>query len=200
MTVLALNTAGPACDLALVHGGCVVAEQRVAMARGQDGALPGLVDELLGTAGCALKDVGRIAVIVGPGSFTGVRIGTAYARGLALVLDVPCLGITSLEACVAPDAPPVCVALQAQRRPPDLTFWTQQVGAEGSSPEEWPLDRVLAWSGPMISDRPDLVSGAKTGEPRAARVGLWAEEADPARHPPAPVYVRLPDAALPGGR
>ena len=200
MTVLALNTASPACDLALVRGGCVLAELRALMARGQDGALPGLVDALLSEAGCPLEDISRIAVIVGPGSFTGVRIGTAYARGLALVLDVPCLGITSLEACVAPDALPVRVALQAQRRPPDLTFWTQQVGAEGSSPEEWPLDRVLSWSGPMISDRPDLVSGAKTGEPRAALSGMRAETADPGSHPPAPVYVRPPDAALPGGR
>lgn len=200
MTVLALNTAGPGCDLALVRAGSVLAEQRVEMARGQDGALPGLVDVLLGEADCTLEDVSRIAVVVGPGSFTGVRIGTAYARGLALVLDVPCLGITSLEACVAPDTPSVRVALQAQRRPPDLTFWTQQVGGEASAAEEWPLDKVLAWSGPMISDRPDLISGAKAGEPRAALAGLRAETADPSLHAPAPVYVRPPDAALPGGR
>lgn len=200
MTVLALNTAGPACDLALVHGGCVVAEQGVAMARGQDGALPGLVEAVLSEAGCAFQDISRIAVIVGPGSFTGVRIGTAYARGLALVLDVPCLGVTSLEACVAPDAAAVRVALQAQRRPPDLTFWTQQVGAEGNAPEEWPVERVLAWSGPMTSDRPDLIRGAKTVEPRAVLAGRRAETADPDSHPPAPVYVRPPDAALPGGR
>lgn len=200
MTVLALNTAGPACDLALVRNGEVIVERTSQMPRGQDGALPGEVEALLAGAGLGLREIGRIAVVVGPGSFTGVRIGVAYARGIALVTQADCLGITTLEACVPPGEDAVRVALQAQRRPPEITFWTQRVGDEGGVPEEWPLADLSGLSGRLLSDRPDLLSGAGRCAPRAAIAGLRAETPDPAAHPPAPVYVRAPDAALPGRR
>lgn len=204
MICLSINTATARCDLALVGAGGVIAERAEAMPRGQDAALPGAVDSLLAEGQLGWGDVARITVVAGPGSFTGVRIGVAYARGLALVLGRPCLGLTSLEAAVDPHAHPgpVRVALQAQRRPPDLTFWVQDLGPQGPSgpPMELALADLEKSPLPILTDRPDLVAGGQGPvHPHAAIAGLRARTLDPQARPPVPAYVRAPDAALPGG-
>jgi len=65
--------------------------------RGQDGRLAPMVRDLLATAGHGPKDITRIGVIIGPGAFTGVRIGVSFARGLGLALFVPVVGINALD-------------------------------------------------------------------------------------------------------
>ena len=128
----------------------------------------------------------------------------AYARGLALALGIPCTGVTSLEACIGEPyrAEAVRVALQAQKRPPDITFWTQLVGPGARhAPEEWPLARVAAWGGTLLTDRPDLLPGAVDAPcaPASENLLFWARQPEAAGWPPSPAYVRPPDAALPGG-
>jgi tRNA threonylcarbamoyladenosine biosynthesis protein TsaB len=67
------------------------------MARGQSEALVPMIQDVMAEAKHAFEDLDAVAVTVGPGAFTGLRIGLAAARGMALALDVPCLGVTTLE-------------------------------------------------------------------------------------------------------
>jgi tRNA threonylcarbamoyladenosine biosynthesis protein TsaB len=107
---LAFDTATGAATSALVEDGEVLGE-RVSRAQ----TLLEDVDALLRQAGAHPSDLDRLAVGLGPGSFTGVRIGLAVARGLALSLDLPGAGVSTLDALAAgaPDALPV---IDAKRR------------------------------------------------------------------------------------
>ncbi|MEL6955538.1 MAG: tRNA (adenosine(37)-N6)-threonylcarbamoyltransferase complex dimerization subunit type 1 TsaB [Pseudomonadota bacterium] len=203
MSVLAINTAQASCDVAITASGGEVFRLTEILKTGQDAALPGMVETLLVEAGLALTNLSRIGVCVGPGSFTGVRIGVAYARGLALTLGVPCVGVTSLQACLRPEQgqSPVRVALQAKKRPPDLSFWTQGFDGDhlaASPPEEWALKAVRESTLPVVTDAPNqLPDAAGTAAPSAENIALWAAHLTPDDAPPSPAYVRPPGAALP---
>lgn len=212
MLCLGLNTAGPACDIAIVEQDTVRAAINKPMTRGQDEKLPGLVHAACEEAGARLHDISRIGVVTGPGSFTGVRIGVAFARGLALSSRAQCLGITSLEAALpAGQQGSAIVVLPAQRRAPDITYWAQtfRTGAATSEALELPLDDLtnLLKARPHIvfGDADDLVqalSGLKVraASPTAIRAAELAASFDVENHPPTPTYVRKPDALLPGGK
>src|SRR5438046_107834 len=126
MLVLGINTSGNACQGALVREGRVIAAASEPMTQGHDARLAPMIEEMMRGAGVRFTDLMRIAVVVGPGSFTGVRVGVAFARGLALALDIPAAGITSLEALddTPYDMHVLCV-LPAKRRPPERTWWVQ---------------------------------------------------------------------------
>lgn len=202
MRILALNTASSACDLALAEDGLITGCLREDMARGQDARLADAVRELLASGGLVPGDLDRLAVVCGPGSFTGVRIGVAFARALALTLGIDCVGVTSLEAASPCErTSPHRVALIARKRPPDISFWTQDIcGLETLGPaQERPIEEV---SGdlPLLSDRPDLLAGAQPCSPSAATTALRARHLSPETSPARPVYVREPDAALPASK
>jgi len=93
MLVLAFDTATDVATSALIHDGRVVGERT-----SQPKALLEAVDELLRDADAAPSDLGALVVGTGPGSFTSTRIGLAVARGLALALDVPVAGVSTLDA------------------------------------------------------------------------------------------------------
>jgi tRNA threonylcarbamoyladenosine biosynthesis protein TsaB len=104
MLILAFDTATDVATSALVRDGEVLGERRSTAVR-----VLADVDELLAEAGLSPRDVSKVAVGTGPGSFTGTRIGLAAARGLALALDVPVAGVSTLDAlgAGAPGAVPV---------------------------------------------------------------------------------------------
>ena len=106
MLLLAIDTAGPDCAVALARsgagGGEILARESERIGRGHAERLMPMIDVLLSEAGIAFADLNRIAVATGPGSFTGVRVGIAAARGLALALDIPAVGVSSLEALAVP--------------------------------------------------------------------------------------------------
>ncbi|MCH8036263.1 MAG: tRNA (adenosine(37)-N6)-threonylcarbamoyltransferase complex dimerization subunit type 1 TsaB, partial [Proteobacteria bacterium] len=97
MILLALDTSMTACSVALWRRGGVVRSLRRDMERGHAEALMPMVRDVLDGAGHGAADLDLVAVTVGPGAFTGLRIGLAAARGLALAAGLPCFGATTTE-------------------------------------------------------------------------------------------------------
>ncbi|PIE11778.1 MAG: tRNA (adenosine(37)-N6)-threonylcarbamoyltransferase complex dimerization subunit type 1 TsaB [Rhodobacterales bacterium] len=97
-TVLAFDTSAAHCAAALLRAGRIVATRVEPMTRGQAERLMPLLEELLAETDTTWADLSAIGVGTGPGNFTGIRISVAAARGLALGLDIPAIGITSFEA------------------------------------------------------------------------------------------------------
>ncbi|WP_086463756.1 tRNA (adenosine(37)-N6)-threonylcarbamoyltransferase complex dimerization subunit type 1 TsaB [Oceanibaculum nanhaiense] len=222
MKILALDSALSACSVAVLADGAVRAVRRQAMARGQAEALLPMVRAALDEAGLGFADLDRLAVTVGPGSFTGLRIGLAAARGLALATGLPLTGITTLEALAAAVDPAarqgrVTVALIDSRRGDVFV----QIFGEDAAPLSAPaaadpaaLDALLP-AGPLLLAG-DAAPAALEVLARAGRdVALAADSALPdpvavarlaaARPlPDGPVtasvtalYLRAPDVTLP---
>lgn len=106
MKILALDTASSWCAAAVYESGCdlghdsgtaaVLAEVSENIGKGHAEVLMGYIERVITQSGIAMSDLDRVAVNVGPGSFTGVRIGVSAARGFALALDRPAIGISAL--------------------------------------------------------------------------------------------------------
>lgn len=105
MRILSLDTAMAACSAAVVDTGsdAILASAFVPMERGHAEAIAPMVKEVMTKAGLAYSSIDRIAVTTGPGTFTGVRIGLAMARGLGLALNIPVIGIDTLTAIAVND-------------------------------------------------------------------------------------------------
>ena len=101
MKILSLDTALAACSVALWRDGAIDAGRFVLMERGQSEAIMPMVRQVMAEAGAKFADIDLVAVTIGPGAFTGLRIGLAAGRGLALAAGLPCVGVTTLEAVAA---------------------------------------------------------------------------------------------------
>ncbi len=101
MILLALDTCLGACSAAIVEAARVVASVSEPMTRGHQERLAPMARDLMINAGVTFASLDRIGVTIGPGSFTGLRVGLAFAKGLALALDRPCVGVGTLEALAA---------------------------------------------------------------------------------------------------
>ncbi|MSO96898.1 MAG: tRNA (adenosine(37)-N6)-threonylcarbamoyltransferase complex dimerization subunit type 1 TsaB [Rhodospirillaceae bacterium] len=98
MIVLAFDTALGACSAGLWRDGTVLTQESVVMAQGQAEALMPMIERVMTAAELTYAELDRIAVSVGPGSFTGLRVGIATARGLAMAANKPAIGITTTHA------------------------------------------------------------------------------------------------------
>ena len=98
MKILALETSAKSVSAAVVENGAVLASAYQNMGLTHSVTLMPLVDSMLKNAGLTAKDMELIAVAAGPGSFTGLRIGVSAAKGLAWALELPCCGVSTLEA------------------------------------------------------------------------------------------------------
>lgn len=101
MNVLAIDTSGPVCGVAICRNGAVAFEEAVINKQTHSVNLMSMVDAALSRTGMELRAMNRLAVVVGPGSFTGVRIGVSTAKGLSHGSGVPCVAIDALEAMAA---------------------------------------------------------------------------------------------------
>lgn len=118
MNVLALDTATRSCSVAVAIDGKPAAEVTTLSNRTHSLHLMGMIRDVLALAELGLKDIDGFAVTIGPGSFTGLRIGISTAKGLAFAAGKPCVGVSSLEALASvclpwPDR--ICVLMDARK-------------------------------------------------------------------------------------
>lgn len=225
--VLALDAATDACSAALLADGRIAGRRFAVVGRGHAEMLMPMVEGVLADAGRKYGDIDLIAVTVGPGAFTGIRIGLAAARGLALALDRPCLGVTTLEAVARATpadarAPALLVAIESKR----ADLFVQVFGpdlAPAAPPAALPPERLAETIGPLPPAASIAVAG--DGAERAAAAlrsaGIAVRVIDAARHPdaaqvaalaadrwralgrpsrieaPRPLYLRAPDTTAP---
>jgi len=120
LIVLGLDTATWTAAVGVVRDQVVLAEDVEPASRSHVASLPALVERVLARAGLAIGDVEGLAISIGPGSFTGLRIGLGLAKGLAFAGGVPLAAVSTLEALAAVSgAAPgetVCAALDARKR------------------------------------------------------------------------------------
>lgn len=120
--ILVIDTSGPVCAAGIYDSGkaALVSSKSETLGKGHAERLIPMIDEVLSDGGLALKDMTRIGVTIGPGSFTGIRVGVAAARGFALSLAIPAVGVTTLQVVAGQvleiDPPaPVVAAIDAGR-------------------------------------------------------------------------------------
>ena len=92
-TILAMDTSTAACSVALWRDGGVVASRFEVIERGHAEYLVPMIEAVMAEADERPADIDLIAVSIGPGAFTGIRLGLATARAMALAQDIPCIGI-----------------------------------------------------------------------------------------------------------
>ncbi|MEI6558569.1 MAG: tRNA (adenosine(37)-N6)-threonylcarbamoyltransferase complex dimerization subunit type 1 TsaB [Rhodospirillaceae bacterium] len=222
MMVLALETATAACSVALWDGR-VRAARFLALGRGHAERLAPMIAEVLAEAGLTADAVDRLAVTVGPGAFTGLRIGLAAARGLALATGRPVVGLTTFETighglpAAARAGRTLLVAVDSRRAELFLQRFDAGLVPLGEpavlSPEaaaRWlaPGPLLVAGDGaPLLraalAARPETRFADGPGLPDAAVLArIAATLAAGAGRPPRPLYLRAPDAQpthRPGG-
>lgn len=208
--LLALDTATPAVTVAVADGPRVLAERTTVDARRHGELVAPAVSGVLADAGLSRTDITRIAVGVGPGPFTGLRVGLVTARTLGAVLGVPVLGVCTLDvlalAAVEPLGEPeeFRVVTDARRRE---VHWASYATAGGLHRVDGPHvepPATAAWEGPAVGAGAALYAEHFPGHrppehPSAAALCGWVAAGLPTG-PPEPMYLRRPDAAEPGAR
>jgi tRNA threonylcarbamoyladenosine biosynthesis protein TsaB len=215
MLVLAIDTALAACSAAVLdteRG--IIASESQPMTRGHAEALVPMLERVMGEAGMALTEIDRVAVTTGPGSFTGLRVGIAAARGIALAAGKPAVGLTTLSAFAAPhiaadDRFPVVAAIDARHAHVYL-----QIFSPGGRTFTAPRLATLREAAQAAAEAPACIVGSAAQTVAAA---LSAADAKPAivdaraapdiawvarmgavvpedQSPPVPQYLRAPDA------
>ena len=212
MNLLAIDTALEACSVAVARDGepPVIASETIG--RGHAERLFGMIDAAMAEAGIVYAGLDRIAVTIGPGSFTGLRVGIAAARGLALVIGCPVVGVGTLAVLAAEARDivgplPVLATLDARRG----EVYAQLFDGDGRATGEPDAGPPSVIAGRLAAETRIAGSGAA---PVAAAYGQGAESrivaisatpdmaslvaiglaAPPPTAPPRPLYVRAPDA------
>lgn len=206
--LISFDTASPQVSVALLDDeGTVVAEQVSAETMRHGEQLAPLIEQVLAQAGATRLDVTAVAVGVGPGPFTGLRVGLVTARTLGFVLDVPVYGVCSLDALAleAVDTGavggPFVVASDARRKEVYLAAYDED-GQRTSGPVVERPD-VVATAGPVVGEGAVLYPDAfpqPVGPLRASAgwLGRAVVEERVELLDPEPLYLRRPDAEIPG--
>ena len=218
-TILSLATVTEMCSVAVCREGQVLAnDERLLGAKHAEELLP-MISGVMKASGCEFEDLDGVAVAKGPGSFTGTRIGIAAARGLALAVSTPLLGVNSLEALahgICSKGRPILAVLDAKRgqvyvqifapgssplsearviKPPDvvdlLSEYQYTVGGTG-------LDLIRPYLLNSSLKELDLIFDETKGLPRATDIALAAicqPSTSLANEEVAPIYLRPVDVS-----
>ena len=161
--VLAFDTSGPFCAAAVLMNGEFTACRADDMARGQAEAIMDIIVDVLKISGVTLQNVSRIGVGTGPGNFTGIRISVSAARGFALSLGIPAIGVNGFDATLYGQRNDAVACLPAIR---DQIYFS----GHGLNPKLGDRDQAAQLGRPLI-DRPDPAQ-------LATNIALIAENAD----------------------
>jgi tRNA threonylcarbamoyladenosine biosynthesis protein TsaB len=189
-TLLAIETAGSACSAAVGRGPVVLAAERQAMRYGHAEALLPMIDRVVAAGGVSRAALDGIAVAVGPGGFTGIRVGLGAAQGIALALKARLIGVTSFAAAAAllPAGPGAAlVALDSRRDDLYVQLFNRSSGLALSEPVA------------VLAGRFDTEIAAESA-PDARGVlaaALRQIKREPAESPVRPLYLRPPDVTMP---
>jgi tRNA threonylcarbamoyl adenosine modification protein YeaZ/ribosomal-protein-alanine acetyltransferase len=212
MFILALDTSMAACSACVYDAGAskVLASQVACMDRGQAEVLAPMVHEVMQAAGIAYSSLARVVVTIGPGTFTGVRIGLSFARGLGVALSIPVVGINSLAAIACNEtsgAHPIVVASDARGN--DIYVATFDVGGHELTPpaivrladihDVLPRDvcHILGSGADAVLTRAAHIRSTAGDLPIAANFVGYAAKLHPTDAAPEPLYLRPPDVKLP---
>jgi tRNA threonylcarbamoyl adenosine modification protein YeaZ len=216
MRVLAIDTALGACSAAVLdtaHGG-ILASESLPMARGHAEALMPLLARVMDEAGTAFADLDRVVVTTGPGSFTGLRVGIAAARAIALAADMPAVGLSTLSAYAAPhmaanDKVPVVVAIDARHAHVYLQVFGpggRQVTTARLATLREAVQAASAAPACIVGSAAQAIAAALAdagiapalvdlrAAPDIAWVARMGAVVPEAQSPPKPQYLRAPDA------
>jgi tRNA threonylcarbamoyl adenosine modification protein YeaZ len=216
MRVLAIDTALEACSAAVldtVRAEIVAAESRV-MARGHAEALIPMIGRVMAASRIEFNELDRIAVTVGPGSFTGLRVGIAAARGIALAAGKPAIGLTTLSGYAAPhiaadDTRSVAAVIDARHEHVYLQVFGpggRTVVAPRIAPLREAVLAALTGSARIVGSAADLIAGSwprtqpapalvdQRGAPDVDWIARLGAAAPDPHAPPKPLYLRPPDA------
>jgi tRNA threonylcarbamoyladenosine biosynthesis protein TsaB len=210
--ILAFDCAGAHCAAAIVVDSAVVAVRRIAADRGHAQSLLPLLQDALAEAGLDFGDIDRFAVTTGPGSFTGIRVALAAARGLALGTGKPAVGVTVFDAIAAQvagngiAAERLLVAIESRRATLFLQLYDAAARPLGG-PAMLAPDGIADWLGPgsvslagdaawrvaaNLGNRVLPLDSAPAFVDPAILAMIAAARATGAS--PAPFYIREPDA------
>lgn len=208
--LLAFDTASPTVSVALWDGEQVRAEARSEQPMRHGEQLAPLIAQVLGEAGVERWQITAVAVGVGPGPYTGLRVGLATATTMGLLLEVPVYGVCSLDALAAEAvaggavAGDFAVATDARRK----EVFLARYDGEGRRVEGPVVDRPAALAAalgglPVVGEGADLYPddlGARVGPSRPSAGWLARAIAGELVTPldPEPLYLRRPDAEVPG--
>ena len=212
MKVLAIDTCLDACSVAVSDDGAILAAATQIMARGHQERLAPMVQQAMAEAAVGFDALDLVAVTIGPGSFTGLRVGLAFAKGLALALDIGCVGVGTLQGLAASEGEAGFVAAAVDARRGQVYLQVFIDGQAVMAPDALEPNVAAArlaelWAGgPAVlvgSGAPLLqsviptarISAITAPDPTAvARIALRQRAPYP---PPRPLYLRAPDAKLP---